>query len=323
MGGILSQDEIDALMTAVSSGDLVVSPADSAFGAQNVQPYDFRQPNRMSKENLRALTSVHESFVRLLANNLSGYLRCIVETSLVSVTNVSFAEFQQSLPNPSGITVLNSPPFEGPVVLEMNQPLLVAMIDRLFGGPGTLGQDGRALTALEQTVIQKIVRRVLPELADSWKTIISLDPNIELFESNPQFVTVASPGDMVVFASMEIQLPKASGFASLCYLHRDVEDALHHSGSSHGANLRQKRPIPIPAETWHAGIAPTTLDLTGILGSTRIRVGELLDLRVGDVLRLDSSPAGDLPVRVAGEEKARARLGRIGRHRALEITALH
>jgi flagellar motor switch protein FliM len=127
---------------------------------------------------------------------------------------------------------------------------------------------------------------------------------------------------MVVFASMEVQLPKASGFASLCYLHRDVEDSLMRVGSSQGSGVRQKRPTPIPTGHWQSAVSPTTLPVSGVLGHTNIRVGELLDLRVGDILRLDSQPSADLPVLIAGEEKARGRLGRFGRNRAIEITAL-
>lgn len=322
MAGILSQEEIDALMTAVSTGDLVVPVPDAGILAQNVTPYDFRRPARLSKEHLRALTSIHESFSRLLANSLSGYLRCIVETSLVSVTNVSYAEFQQALGNPTGICVLAAPPFDGAVVLEVNQSLLLAMIDRLFGGPGTLGSEGKSLTTLEQTIIQKIVRRLLPDLTDAWKAVVNLEPRIELFEYNPQFVSVASPGDMVIFVSMEVQLPRASGFASLCYMHRDAEEALHRSGSSHSAGTRVKRPTPIPGEIWKEGIEPTPLEVKGILGHSSIRVGDLLELRVGDVIRLDSAPSGTLEVQVAGQQKARAKLGRVGRYRALEITGI-
>jgi len=322
MAGILSQEEIDALMSAVNSGDLVVSPSDASLVAQNVSPYDFRRPTRLSKEHLRALTSIHESFARLLANALSGHLRCIVETSLVSVTNVSYAEFQQALGNPTGICVLAMPPFDGAVVMEVNQSLLLAMIDRLFGGPGTLGSEGKSLTTLEQTIIQKIVRRALPELTEAWKTLLPLEPRIELFENNPQFVTVASPGDMVIFVSMEVQLPRASGFASLCYMHRDVEEALHRGGSSQGSGPRMKRPTPIPGEIWRAGIEPTALELKGVLGHSSISVRDLLSLKVGDVIALDSAPTSPLPVLVQGQPKARARLGRVGRYRALEIVRM-
>ncbi|HVP38763.1 MAG TPA: flagellar motor switch protein FliM [Candidatus Saccharimonadales bacterium] len=322
MAGILSQEEIDALMSAVSTGDLEASPGDPGMPAQNVTGYDFRRPYRLTKEEIRTLTGIHESFARLLANSLSAYLRCVVEVSLVSVSGVTYAEYQQALPNPTGLIVLSAPPFEGGFILELNQSLLLAMIDRLFGGPGLLGSEGKHLTTLEETVIQKIVRRVLPDLTEAWKPVVGLQPEVDVFETNPQFVSTASPGDMVLFVSFEIQLPKASGFASLCFQHRDVEVPLSRAGAAGASGQRQRRPTPIPGELWREGIAPTTLPVTGVLGHARIRVGELLDLRVGDVIRLDSTPAGSLPLLVAGQPKGAVRLGRVGRHRALELTSL-
>ncbi len=322
MAGILSQEEIDALMNAVTSGDLEASPGDPGMPAQNVSSYDFRRPSRLTKEEIRTLTGIHETLARLLANSLSAYLRCVVEVSLVSVSGVTYAEYQQALPNPTGLTVLSSPPFEGGMILEVNQSLLLAMIDRLFGGPGLLGSEGKHLTTLEQTVIQKIVRRVLPDLVEAWKPAVPLQPEIEVFETNPQFVGAASAGDMVMFVSFEVQLPKASGFASLCFQHRDVEEPLSRAGAAGAAGQRVRKPTPIPGELWRDGIEPTPLDVTALLGSAGIRVGELLDLRVGDVIRLDTTPQGGLPLMIAGQPKGMSRLGRVGRHRALEVTSL-
>ncbi|MBI5837315.1 MAG: flagellar motor switch protein FliM [Candidatus Eisenbacteria bacterium] len=322
MAGILSQEEIDALMSAVSTGDLEASPGDPGMPAQNITTYDFRRPSRLTKEEIRTLTSIHESFARMLANSLSAYLRCVVEVSLVSVSGVTYAEYQQALPNPTGLTVLSTPPFEGGMVLEINQSLLLAMIDRLFGGPGLLGSEGKHLTTLEQTVIQKIVRRALPDLVESWKPVVALQPEIDVFESNPQFVSAGAAGDMVLFVSFEIQLPKASGFASLCFQHRDIEEPLSKAGAAGSPGQRVRRPTPIPGELWRDGIEPTSLDVAGVLGHARIRIGELLDLRVGDVVRLDSTPRGTLPLCISGQPKGSVRLGRVGRHRALEVISL-
>ena len=185
---------------------------------------------------------------RLMANTLSAYLRCVVEVSVVSVSNLSYAEYQQALPNPTGITLVSCPPFDGSVVFEVNQSLLLAMIDRLFGGPGLLGSESKPLTTLEQTVIQKIVRKALADMVEAWKGVVALEPKMELFENNPQFLTIASPGDMVLFVSMEIKLPRASAFASLCYQHRDVDEAMHRTTDSDAGSLRVRRPTPIPGE---------------------------------------------------------------------------
>jgi flagellar motor switch protein FliM len=320
MAGILSQEEIDALMTAVTSGELVVTPAEGPPGGQMVSGFDFRRPHRLTKEHIRILTTIHENMARLMANSLSAYLRCVVEVQVVSVSNISYAEYQQALPNPTGISLLACPPFDGSTVFEVNQSLLLAMIDRLFGGPGLLGSDSKPLTTLEQTVIQKIVRKALADLVEAWKGVATLEPKVELLESNPQFLAIASPGDMVLFVSLEIKLPRASAFASLCYQHRDVEEALHRTTEGDAGMSRVRKPTPIPGELWREGIAPTSLPITGVLGRARIRVGELLNLRVGDVVRLDTTPAGTLPVMISGAPKARGRLGRVGRHRAIELT---
>ncbi len=209
MSDILSQEEVDALLSAVSQGNdqqvgveaaspvLTLSP-DLSESEKSMSLYDFRRPDRVSKDQMRTLQNLHEGYARLFSTTLTNFLRTFVEIELVSVDQLTYSEFVMSISNPSCIYVFKMEPLEGTAIIEINPSLVFFIIDRLFGGQGRPSEQNRELTLIEQNVIHRIVERGLNDFKDVWEHVGVFSPKIEAYETNPQFVQIAPPGETVI-----------------------------------------------------------------------------------------------------------------------------
>ncbi len=245
MSDILSQDEVDALLSAVSQGgeqDIGIEPSGPMIGAstesssdseKSMSLYDFRRPDRVSKDQMRTLQNLHEGYARLFSTTLTNFLRTFVEIELVSVDQLTYSEFVMSISNPSCIYVFKMEPLEGNAILEINPSLVFFIIDRLFGGQGRPSEQNRELTLIEQNVIHRIVERSLSDLKDVWEHVGVFSPKIEAYETNPQFVQIAPPGETVILISLEVRMQNASGLMSICFPYMLLESVINNlSGES-------------------------------------------------------------------------------------------
>ncbi|MFH1760110.1 MAG: flagellar motor switch protein FliM, partial [bacterium] len=212
MSDILSQEEVDALLSAVSTGKVETgipaagekSSGEAAAGESEraISLYDFRRPDRVSKDQMRTLQNLHEGYSRLLSTTLTSYLRSLVEIELVSVDQLTYSEFVMSISNPSCIYIFQMEPLEGRAIFEINPSLVFFMIDRLFGGQGKPSEQNRELTGIEENVMAKITERALQDLKEAWEHIGLFNPHVENYETNPQFVQIAPPGETVILISL-------------------------------------------------------------------------------------------------------------------------
>ena len=228
MSDILSQEEVDALLSAVSSGDMASEVATETRTAppigipsnepmKSVALYDFKRPDRVSKDQMRTLQNLHEGYARLLSTTLTSMLRTLVEIELVSVDQLTYQEVIMSISSPSCIYIFQMEPLESSAIFEINPSLIFIMLDRLFGGQGRGIDSNRELTDIERAVITKIIERALIDLKEVWENIGIFSPKIESYETNPQFVQVAPPGETVILISLEVRMRNGSGLMSLCF----------------------------------------------------------------------------------------------------------
>jgi flagellar motor switch protein FliM len=207
MNEILSQDEIDALLTAVSSGESPeaepsLSPASSGPAPRSgkekkrLKVYDFRRPDKFSKDQIRTLQMMHETFARLTTTSLSATLRSLVHVHVVSVDQLTYEEFTRSIPSPTTLGIINMDPLKGSSVIEIDPSITFAIIDRLFGGKGEPLKTNRELSDIELSVIEGIIVRLLGNLRESWANVIDLRPRLGNIETNPQFAGVVPPNSM-------------------------------------------------------------------------------------------------------------------------------
>jgi flagellar motor switch protein FliM len=327
---ILSQEEVDALLAAVSSGgesEMSVNdkPAPSETSEEFTEEekalslYDFRRPDRVSKDQMRTLQNLHESYARKFSTTLTNFLRTFVEIELVSVDQLTYAEFIMSISNPSCIYVFKMEPLDGNAILEINPTLVFFIIDRLFGGQGRPSEQNRELTLIEQSVVHRIVERGLTDLKEVWEHVGVFSPKIEAYETNPQFVQIAPPGETVILISLEVRMQNASGLMSICFPYMLLESVITNlSGeswmSSQSTSTTETRTV------LESELQDIELNVSTVIGQTKLTIRDLLQLQRGDVLCLDKHHESDLLVQIEGKTKMAGRSGIIGRKKAVKIS---
>ena len=216
MADVLDQNEIDSLLSAISSGNLDVEEAKEQSEEKNIKDYDFRRPDKLSKEQMRTLQMIHENLSRIFTTTLSTKLRSMVNFDVASIEQLSYSEFIHSLPEPTIIGISDLKPLSGQFIFEINPEIGFAVIDRLFGGFGTPINKVRAFTDLEQVVIKKVMNWLLEDLREAWENIEDMRPRLLELESNPQFTQIVPDSDMTVIITIEANVGGSEGLINIC-----------------------------------------------------------------------------------------------------------
>jgi len=334
MSDILSQEEVDALLSAVSAGDLGSSASDNSrqssasssssevapvVDERAVQIYDFRRPDRVSKDQMRTLQNLHEGYARLFSTTMTSYLRTLVEIELVSVDQLTYSEFIMSISNPSCIYVFQMEPLEGNAIFEINPSLVFYMVDRLFGGQGKSLEQNRELTSIEESVMYKITERALSDLKDVWEHIGIFNPKVVNYETNPQFVQVAPPSETVILVSLEVRMSNGSGLLSLCFPFMVLEGII---GKLSGESWMKAQRVSTreTEKIVRKEIESRNISVAAEIGNLTLSVRDLLQLRKGDVLLLDKPADSRLGIKLNGQLKMEGKPGLMGRKKAIQVT---
>ncbi|HEY3062896.1 MAG TPA: flagellar motor switch protein FliM [Chloroflexota bacterium] len=329
MSKTLSQWEIDALLTSLgnedsgSSGNGAGGGMPSGTDGRTVKLYDFRRPDKFSKEHIRAIQNIHETFARVTASSLSSYLRAATTVSLSSIEQVVYDEYIHQLSNPTLVNLIELQPLSGRIVVEMNMNLGLAMLDRMMGGPGQVSQRRSELTDIEMALLRSLGATVSAALKDGWSAVADVQPVLVETVLNADLVQAALPGDIAALLLFEINTLGLSGMLSICVPHPVIEplmdrlntQAWFSSGSRKSGSDDDRHKLA-------DGIRHAQLPISVELGSTTITIGELLDIRDGDVIRLDRSSDGELPVLAGKRARFVARPGTLGGNRAVQVTGL-
>ena len=312
MADILSQEEIDALLEVVDEdGDSETSVGSEPEDNRQVILYDFKRPNRVSKEQLRAVKGIHDKMARNLASQISSIMRSIVEIQLHSVDQMTYGEFLMSLPSPTSFNVFSVKPLDGSCVIEINPSIAFPMIDRLLGGGGDSFESTRELTDIELNLLDAILRIVMQRLKEAWGPITDMYPNVETKESSPNVVQIVSQNEIVIMVVMEIIIGNSSGMINLCYPVIYLEPILSRLANRDimlgETSAKKSRNKELKTLVGRAEVFSEAL-----LGKTYLNVGELLDLKEGDILRLDRA-ADDHAILTI--DKKEVFLAEIGLHR--------
>jgi flagellar motor switch protein FliM len=314
MAKILNQDEIDALLGSTASA----SGSRPAKGSETAVRYDFRRPDRASREQIRSLHLLHDRFARNLGTSLSAYLRTVTEVGIVSVEQFTYAEFLMSLPDPTAYYAMSLQPMEGIGALELNPSIAFTMIDRMLGGSGRRVTADRALTEIEQTVVDAVVKLILESLSDTWAAITPVRFLIKARETRPQMLQVAAPNEAMILLVFDMKIGGSTGMLNLCIPTSMIEA----SGATFSHDWYRTRREPTEAERMALieNLARVPLPLTALL-RTSLTGRELLDLREGDVISLGMSVHRPLTLRVGQVDQFEGMPVRTGNHAGVELTA--
>ncbi len=323
MAKVLSQDEIDALLTNV--GDAPESPAEpeplpQTTSNRKAVSYDFRHPNRVSKDQLRTLESLHDNFASQLGSSLSGFTRSVVDVDLLSVDQITYSEFIISLVAPSCTYVVSMHPLEGLGIIDFNPSVAFSFVDRMFGGRGKTITAERELTGIEKSIMFKVVGRAFAALTKSWEHVIKLEFAQSAFETNPQFIQIIPPGETVIVVSMQVKMLSSSGIVTVCYPYLSLESIMDKLSAQHWIDANKRNADKNALETNTRQLSNVRADLVAILGETKLTLKELIDIKPGDVIRLDAFENDEIGLYVGAKPKFLARPGLSGNQKAVKIT---
>jgi flagellar motor switch protein FliM len=322
MNEVLSQDEIDQLLTAISSGDSEADDFKPVSDTRKIKIYDFKRPDKFSKEQLRTVSNMHETFARLTTTSLSAQLRCLVHVHVASVDQLTYEEFIRSIPTPTTLAVVNMDPLKGNAVLEIDPTITFCMIDRLFGGRGTTsGNKNRDLTDIEQSVMEGIIVRILANMREAWTQVIDLRPRLGQIETNPQFAQIVPPSEMVVLVTLETKVGDEEGMMNFCIPYLTIEPIISKLSSQFWFSSVRRSSTTQYLGTLKEKLSSVDMDVVAEVGSIDLPIRDVLALRVGDVIRLSNIRVGDpLTLSVGNKKKFFCQPGVVGKKMAVQIT---
>ena len=321
MTEILSKDEVDALLSAISSGEVKTENYGGAPSEQRrVKIYDFRRPDKFSKDQIRTLQMMHETFARLTITALSAQLRALVGVHVGSVDQLTYEEFIRSIPNPTTIGIINMDPLRGSAVLEIDPSIAFTIIDRLFGGPGEPTKITRELSDIEMSVMEGIIVRMLGNLREAWSTVIDLRPRLGNIETNPQFAQIVPPNDMVVLITFETKVGDVEGMANLCIPYITIEPIISKLSAQYWYSSIRRGEADENRAIVQERLDQVYIPIRAEVGEVELPLGDVLDLRAGDVVRLGETAIDkDMLLKVASRRKFYCRPGKVGKRIAVKI----
>jgi flagellar motor switch protein FliM len=285
LADILSQQEIDALLSAINNGELQASDVNAK--EEKVKVYDFKRAMRYSKEQLRSITRVHENFTRLLTSHLSAQLRTYVQIEIDLVEQVTYHEFIASLPSKTILNIFEVKPMDGKLVLEINPQVAYAVLERLLGGQGDPSARDGSLTEIEMVLMQKVLRRMFDLYQNAWKNIEKLNVKWEAMESNPQFIQIASSNDTVIVIALRVTIGESTDRMTLCLPHLVVEPVLPKLSNQQWFSYSMKTNVP-QQDKLQQNLDNVSVPVIAELGRATLPVSDLINLQVGDVIGIDS-----------------------------------
>ena len=322
MAKILSQAEIDALLSTVSASEKA-SGADGQAGqsdGRTVVVYDFKHPNRVSKDQLRTLENMHDNFAGHMGSVLSNLLRAMLDVDLVSVDQITYTEFIMSLMSPSCTFTFTAEPLDGACIIDFNPTLTYAFIDRMFGGSGKVLDTGRELTEIERSMMNRIAGFVYKELEDAWAHLCPIKINQISLETNPQFVQIVPPGETVIVISFQLKLLQSTGLMTICFPYVALEGIINKLSAQNWIDATKKKSRETMGEINQENLLHLTLPVQVELARTDVRIGDFLDMKVGDVITTDHKMDREITAFIDARRKFACRPGLVGRKRGVVIT---
>ncbi len=309
MGDILSQNEIDELLKALNTGEIDVRQMQTTTEEKKIKNHDFRKPNKFAKDHLRTLEIIHENYSRLITNFLSGYLRTLSQVDVISVEELTYYEFSNSISNPAVLGIVDFEPLPGSVVLEIAPNIVFSLIDRILGGSGSTSQKVREYTEIELAIIERVISQLLRLMREPWENVTEIKPRLEKIETNAQFAQIISPNEMIALITLGTKIGEVEGMVNLCIPYPVLESVLPKLSTKLWFAMREKVTTEDDKLALERKIECTKIPVRAVLGGAVLTVADVVELQAGDVIQLDTNVNQDLKVYVGDIYKFNARPG--------------
>lgn len=322
MADVLSQNEIDALLKQLSSGELDVDDIEETQSVK-IKEYDFSRPAKFSKEHLRTLEIIFEHFGRLLSSNLPAYLRKNVQVEVMNSEAVTYSEFSNALSNPVLLAVVNMSPLSGNIILEMATNIGYTIIDRLLGGSGEPLMKTRDFSEIELSILEKIFNIIIDLLREPWENVVEITPYLERIETNSQFAQIISPTEMIAIVTININIGGVEGLMNVCLPYITLEDVMDKLNTKYWFSTMQDRDEQSYADVIETAINKALIPVSAELGKSTITVMDFVNLQVGDIIKLNRSIEDELDVYVGNIVKFKALPGSFSDNYAVKVTEIY
>lgn len=321
MTEVLSQDEIDQLLTAINAGDSSLEAVPTATDSRKIKIYDFRRPDKFSKEQMRTVQNMHETFARLTTTSLSTSLRILANVHVASVDQLTYEEFIRSIPTTTTLGVVSMDPLKGQIILEIDPAVTFTIIDRLFGGAGEGTKITRELTDIEYSVMEGIIVKILGNLREAWTQVIDLRPRLSTIEVNPQFAQIVPPTEMVLLVTLETKIGEVEGMMNLCIPYLTIEPIVSKLSAQYWYSTVRRGGTSENLTVLKEKLSTIEIPVIAEIGRLHVTVRDVLNLRLGDIIRLANVKVEDpMVLNVGNKKKFLCRPGVIGKKMAVQIS---
>ncbi len=325
---MLDQNEVDALLAAVDAGEIQEEEVSTQIfsrhrrnpSAADVRAYDFKRPERVSKDQMMALETLHEAFARNFGASLSGFMRTIVEVRVATCEQMTYGEFIGALPNPTSFNLVQADELDGQMCMEISPLIIYPIIDRLLGGTNQdLFIPQRPMTPIEQRLISNVINRGLVALGEAWESVAKLKFSVVAQESNPQLVQIVPPNEVVMVIGLEVRMGSRAGTMNLCIPYNVIEPVMEKISSQSWFAVSRNEHAKTSEQRISRNLDQATVGVSALLAETTITLQDLALMAPGDVIVTTQPCESPAVVLVEGERKYRAQVGQHRGNRAVRI----
>lgn len=321
LGEVLSQNEIDNLLKALSTGELDADDYKNNDEKQ-IKLYDFVRPSKFSKEHLRTLEIIFEHYGRLLYTNLPAYLRKNVQVEVMNSEAVAYSEFSNALSNPVLLGIVDFEPLKGNILIELATNSGYAIIDRMLGGEGNTLDRKREFSEIEIIIIERIMTICVDLLREPWQNVVAIQPRLIRIETNPQFAQIISPQEMIAIVTLNLRIGDVEGLMNVCLPYMCLEEVMDKLNTKYWFSTMKERDENTYEEAIETLISKAEIPIKAILGASTISVNDFVNLQKGDIIKLDATVGQELDVYVGNIKKFRALPGSSSENYAVRVTSV-
>ncbi|MBB2182749.1 flagellar motor switch protein FliM [Lachnospiraceae bacterium MD1] len=321
MGDVLSQNEIDNLLAALSSGELDADDYKETTEKQ-IKNYDFARPSKFSKEHLRTLNIIFEHYARLLSTNLPAYLRKNVQVEVVNSEAVAYSEFTNALSNPVLLGIIDFTPLEGNIIIELADNLGYAIVDRMLGGGGYPLDKLRDFSEIELTIIERIFYVCTNLLREPWTNVIQVQPRLLRIETNSQFAQIIAPSEMISLVTLNIKIGNIEGMMNICLPYVTLEKVIDKLNTKYWYSTMQMSDDLSYEDVIEIAISKARVPIRAVLGKSMISVNDFVNMQRGDIIKLNTKAEDELAVYVGNLHKFTALPGSSSGTYAVKISSI-
>lgn len=320
MAEILSQSEIDALISALNAGVIKAEEIKQETSEKKIKVYDFRKPNKFSKEQLNTLHLIHENFARQLITYFSAQLRTFVQVNASNVDQMPYSEFISSIPNPSIIGIIDFQPLRGAIIVAMDIFLGFSIVERLLGGSGEHKDKPREPTEIESNILQRAYSRITKLLKEAWQDVLELNPVFDKLETNPQFVQLVSPNEAVALITINLKVGQTDGMINICIPYIVIEPVMTKLSTKVWLSTGKKEFNGNYVQMIGKKLEKVLSEIRVEVGRAKLSVSDFLNLDVGDVIQLDKRVNEELDIYVSDTIKYKGIMGKRNGRLAVRVT---